>query len=64
MSCSGEGSSESYIGELKLIRLGDFWFSTRFYAEPEFHSGLQEVEFGEDDVLVASFPKSGKLVFT
>ena len=54
---------EAYIGLLKLIRVDGFWLSTMFGDKPEGHRAIKDIQMGDNDILIASFPKSGRSLF-
>ena len=47
------------FGDAELALFGDFWLMRHFSGTKGGFTGIRDSQLGENDVLVATFPKSG-----
>ena len=59
MATVAEDDAESYVGNMKMTKVEGFWFVDIFNVSIDDQLAFRDLQMGDDDILIASFPKSG-----
>ena len=50
----------AYVGDMRLSRIDNTWYSNGFFTGAEALASMRDCDVGNNDILLASFPKSGE----